>query len=279
MRHARVLIALLLLATVLVDCAILGSVATMTKGMPPDWVIDVVLALALSQVSLAGIWAGLGKKSTPWRLAAAVLLPVLWSRALQKVTRENAVAAWLALTLTPALLVVAVLFIARRVGVRLVRGAEGARIETSGQGLQFSLRDLFAWTTATAVVLGIAKWLTPWESLWLPEGLSRIMLVSISTTAIPFSALWTALGRKRLSARMISLLAIPAGLVLLVFGRPYFCSYAPTTRDLVDFPLFFAVETFLLLGSLWVFRVAGYRLTWIRRPYDFNESTPAKDPK
>lgn len=150
--------------------------------------------------------------------------------------------------------------------MRVVRGADGPTAETSGRSLQFYLSHLFAWTTATAVVLGVVKWLTPWQWLW-PSPATLLWwtaLNTISTVTIPFATLWAALGGRSLTARMIPLLAIPAGLVVELLTIRYF--YHISITDLLKgVKLLFALETLLLFGSLWVFRVAGYRLTWIRR--------------
>ncbi len=66
MKHARLLIALFLLATVLVDLVALSLVG---GHRWPHRAAVVPFALMFTQVSLAAIWAALGKLSLPWRLA------------------------------------------------------------------------------------------------------------------------------------------------------------------------------------------------------------------
>ena len=82
MKWQSALIALLALALASVD---LSALASMTS----EPAADLVLALAASQVGLAGLWCGLGGGSSFVRLAVAGLLVNVWSSALGRVRPRN----------------------------------------------------------------------------------------------------------------------------------------------------------------------------------------------
>jgi len=263
MRHDRLLIGLLLLATALVDCAVLWS-CTASRSPPRLEVQFFTLhSLALSQTSLAAIWAGLGKRSTPWRLVGVFLLAVLWSRGLAAtVFWLSTIMACFLLLLPQAVMVVVLLWIARPFGVRVVRGTEPPPAENVGWRPQFSLRHLFAWTTATAIVLGVSTWVFrdgPELLQWLRErAVWEAQVFNACNALMAFATLWAALSNRALARRIsVLLLILVAAFALLprLPGGP-----KPTLWALI-----LTLQSVLLLASLWVFRVAGYRLTCSKR--------------
>ena len=260
MKQARLLISLLLLATLSVDLAVLVLVSVDESDWP-ELLVAVLFALAFSQVSLASIWVALGRLSAPWRLTGAFLVVAAWSVALS----YNLLAywdtiEWMAMLLIQALVILGPMLVLRASGVSCVRATEESPA-TEGQDdhgkRQFSLRYLFAWITATAIVLGIAQYSTrqetlpPWNyNLWGEAGVFAAVHIVITC-----SSLWIAFGTRWLILRVILL----AMIVLATAIGPHLLNYIADDRS-IAISLMFGMELLLMLVSFWVIRVAGYRV-------------------
>lgn len=265
MKGSRVLIWLLLLATVLVDCVALCMFGTgrLPQMEWPHPVLSVLFALPFSQVGLAAIWVGLGVPSAPWRLTGGFLVVVCWSIALAATLGNDVPAGytsthWTALLLGQTLAILIPLSIARPSGVRLAgtpatdprRGSAAERTPW-----QFSLGYLLAWITAVAIVLGMVQYTIRYELLpRAPIAWVEIGILSVSHGGIALSLLWIMLGTVRPTLQI----AMPCSLTLLFVGGSFWLACDSGFRSALGM-LFFG-DALLLVGSLWVLRVAGYRV-------------------
>jgi hypothetical protein len=153
------------------------------------------------------------------------------------------------------------LVIARAYGVALIDLFAAPGVETSepaGPAYQFSIRQLLGWTIALAVTFGTLKWIVG-DVLLLMRGLREIRIAPLlaGRCAIALAALWAALGTRWLNLRLLTL------------GLAAICAFytLPTmpAAAIVESRALRFMETVLLAGSLWVFRVAGYRVQFRAR--------------
>jgi len=267
MRHARLLILLLVLATVSLDLAATVTFTPLRDSHAPLVLYLAFVSLPTSQIGLLSAWAALGKTPIPWRAVGLVLPLALWSYLMgTSVGAPGSLAATIVSTretfylVTEALATVVPLGIARAAGLRLaaVDEAPASGDQAARCRFQFSLGYLFSWLTATAIVLA-ALGCTFDLSRLAPKGMPlyfRGIVIAVAARVILVSAsLYVVLARgRRLARGLVGLLALAAaaGLVWL-------------HRDAVTMGLCLATEALWLTGSLAVVRVAGYRLVWRRR--------------
>ena len=269
MRGSRLLIGLLVLATVAVDGVVLVSVG-IQRWVPPVWphpTLGLLFALAFSQVSLMAIWLGLGQRPSPWRLVGMVLTVAAWSGALPWVLRSgppfHTATPWAIMLLGLGLLIAIGVAIARTLGVRLVE--IDAPAEPSGDGLgprQFSLGYLLAWMTAVPVVLGTLQYMVPGELLG--DAVQRslrldVVLINGGLAITALACLAAMLGAGSPICRSILLLVSVAVVIAVVI--PLATPVAQRTLILMNLS-----HVLLLAGSLGVVRIAGYRLVRERSP-------------
>jgi hypothetical protein len=267
MRSARLLIGLLLLATVLVDLVVVSVVAS---ELPP-WIERgragraelMLISLPLAQASLVAVWAGFGGRSLAWRTVGLVLIITLWSAVvgwLMEPSRPMSMATpWTILLLAQTTLIFACVMLARSTGLRVTRATDIVSSQQPAGGrrrFQFSLAYSLSWITAVALVLGILQYvlyrkhIPPDPDFW-PD----VALLSIAHTAIALSTLWTVLGRQRLVLRLVGLLLTALAAVAAYYHLTEIAEWlAAVTLCLA--------QLLWLVGSLWVIRVAGYRLVW-----------------
>ena len=264
MRRPGLLIALLIVATVLVDLVAL-SVAPSRPELPHPAII-VLFSLSMAQVSLVALWAGLAGKSAPWRVIGLVLVVVLWTALLAAVLdyaspREIA-SFWTVLLLAQAVAIFMPLSVARAVGLRMVSVGDLDAVKAASTGrsrLQFSLGYLLAWTTAVAVTLGLLKYTVDYRTLFPYPGVWwKLFVLAVGHAAIALAALWALLGTRWLGLRLPALFLITAAAIVcdswLARLDPFWAS-----------ALLCLVQALWLAGSLWVFRVCGYRVVRRRR--------------
>ncbi|MHC4177864.1 MAG: hypothetical protein ACYSWU_10175 [Planctomycetota bacterium] len=220
-------------------------------------------ALSFAQGSLLGIWVVLGGKGGPWRLASAVVVTAAlfalvevggtWLEAM--IGGGLAIVMWLSLVLQQTIATSLPLLILRLLGLKLVE----ASWETPGLGaskLQFSLRALLGWTAAMAVLLSAIHYLPrryfndvlmyPWQQATWLELHALMALISI----------WAALSARSLPIR-IGVFVLGVALVVAV---DHLC-WPRALRN----PVFWIGESSFVLGSLWLIRLAGWRLVWRHR--------------
>jgi len=267
MRNARLLIHLLLCATVLVDLVVVSVVlADPGSRLQPNVPrVFVVFSLMMSQVNLLAAWIGFAGRSLPWRIVALVLTVVLWSTvvgivgdAVEPLWSAGAFRSlFIVLFLAQAVFVFATLWMARFAGAKLVRTSD---VASTGQAvcgrtrLQFSLGTLLAWITTIAVVLGLFQWgVTNYGILELLVDVS-VAIWLLENAAFVLLALWAALGTRHL---LLQLLVAALAVSAAVLTR-YTLANADGDRMVYSA---LTISTFVLqLGFLAVFRVAGYRL-------------------
>ncbi len=268
MRGSRLLIGLLVLASVAVDAMMLVSVG-MDRWVPPEWphpTLGLLFALAFSQVSLMAMWLGLGRRPSPWRLVALVLTVAAWSGALPWVLGGgppfHAATPWATMLLGLGLLIVIGVMIARTLGVRLVEIDAPSEAHTDGLGpRQFSLGYLLAWMTAVPVVLGMLQYMIPGELLG--DAVQRslemdVVLIDGGLAITALACLAAILGVGWPIWRSI-LVAVSVAVVIAVEIPLAVTPIAQRTLILMNLS-----HVLLLAGSLGVVRIAGYRLgMWI----------------
>jgi hypothetical protein len=265
MRYSRSLIAMLLLATALVDAVAISNVTTGSwatwQWQWPSFGGAALLSLASGQVGLLAIWAGMGKKSSPWRLTGTILLNLLWIAILGEGGLHTVELFWW--LFAQAFFILLPLSVARILRVRLAMAAAVNPPPAPDDLLpwQFTLRDIFAWTTAVAIVLGAFKGAVPGERLCSstsPEIVESLVLGGCNA-ALAFAGLWAALSKAPLLRRWV-----PPTVVLLLLAA-FLAAIHVDADHAYALAVLFVLEMLLVIGSLWVFRVAGYRLRVIRR--------------
>ena len=251
------LIGLVVLATVLVDCAVV--VAARRQGDFPHPIPILAWALQLSQVSLMAIWLALGKTSGPLRLMGVVGVTALWSWALAALPAAEDAKVWVVVLMAQTVVVSVPLLAARSLGLRLVDGSSASKAEDTATGpkrWQFSIAYLLGWMTALAVMLGTLQYIASYDSLpfgYLPKSILVVFLVGRALMA--WAALWTVLGTRRSAIRILTLCAAGATTVTITWlANPLFAGGFFYLLGLI------LLEALLLLGLLAVFRMAGYRL-------------------
>jgi hypothetical protein len=272
MRHARLLMGLLLLATVLVDLAASSLVVSYCRS-PKGWpnpLLLVVFSLAMSQVSMVAIWAGFGGKSIPWRMLGLVLTTLAWSRLIAVVQFAGPLAQvttmtpgeittdWTIVLSAQSILILVCLSIARSVGVTLPVAGEPdpARPSAGRSSLQFSLGYLLSWTTVVAVVLGLIQATVDYEFLRkFPAFVWHdYAILGLTNAGVALAAFWTALGTRRPGLRILVLVLTTT---VAIFAYKLLVTH-------VRFPavpvVICLLQALWLVASLWVFRVAGYRV-------------------
>lgn len=286
MKPAHVLIFLLVLATVSADLAVywalFGSRETDADHFNYQffWVV-----LALGQLSLLALWAGLGKTPLPWRLlglvVAAAFWAVLWAQwedllhHAQVTTISRLTTKYMVAFLFAAALVSAPVIVLRLAGGQIVRTDEVRSPTPPGAGLsrwQFSLGRVLSWITATALLLGFLRWTLRYDlvrkELAPLRGTRELPVLCfwvVVCAILLLIGLWAVLARRRTVLRG----AIGFSLITLAACRDY--------RTWTGGPYWFAPflwATLFAAASFLVLRVAGYRLTW-RRPWWLTSRSPS----
>jgi hypothetical protein len=266
MKNARLLVVLLVIATVLVDAVAL-SIAPFGREYvrPPGSAELFLLSLGMGQVSLVAIWAALGGGALPWRVLALALTVMAWARLLAW-SLFDAEAVLRGQTLYNSLLaaqsagVVLPLFVARFARLEITRASEVHRTDRMVAGssrLQFSLRYLLSWITVVAVVLGLSQYAFDYRSLWAIGAATwrELAVLSLGDAVLALAAFWVALGARRPVLRAIALPVTTAAVIAMYYTH----LTVPQFRMCAELCV---VQVVWLVGSLWVFRVAGYRIAW-----------------
>jgi hypothetical protein len=120
---------------------------------------------------------------------------------------------------------------------------------------QFTLRALLEWTTAVAIVLGLGAYASRGRWRDFTEFITRpgLMVVGVGSL-FALAAVWAALGTRWPVPRYLAL-ALTWGALIAI--RPSFSDYSAWASA-----GHYSVQAVWLLGSLWVIRLAGYRLLW-----------------
>ncbi len=246
----------------------------------PAWYL-IWLGGLLAQPCLLAVWAALIRRPFFQRVpealffAALVGLVEVWNMHRAAGEHSAEVIEGLAASLGAVLLCTLLLAVVRwRMRWQIGHGRGG---EVSS-GLQFSLRQLLAWTTAIAIILAMARWIARGEpadnasssgmqemvlltacaiflpALCLPTVLACIGLVLADGRRVAF-AVWAVFAAAMAPVVFYSTALLVAFLVLSSGGLN------ETIIDLVVYAGWFEIGFLgVLLGSLFVLRVCGYRL-------------------
>ena len=160
MRCAHVFIALLIAATLGTDLAVLVVLSKLRPSYH-NMGLEIVYAMATGQVNLLAAWMAFRGKTLPLRLVVVTLAAAVWGLGVAAAFSEPHDTGMLIVILLIQAMFVAIAFgIARWTGLALVDVAPtkaADRTITPTRPWQFSISDLFAWLTSTAVILGICK--------------------------------------------------------------------------------------------------------------------------
>jgi len=251
---------LLVTVTVLVSVAFSSASA----GLSREFYRVVSYGLACSQVGLVAFWCAWGRRTLPWRVIAVVLTVFAWSSAISmpEPERETMHNGWMAALLTQSALTVVAVGAARWFRFRLVLNSayDGTEEQTGvPRPVQFSLGYLLAWVTSAAVIFGILKGSLDSEVLFpgpYPRFWWAVAMVGLINATVALSLSWIVLHTAWNSASTAGI--IIAALAILLCGEAL-----QWRNDPIVFA-FLGLEAVLLLGSLCVVRIAGYRI--VRRP-------------
>ncbi len=298
MRRPNLLIGSFLLTIILVDLTV---VAFRPEMHGPGWCGALLWGLYLSQVSLTAIWLGLGRPAAPLRTVATFFVLIEWNAAIFFVTNEteDLYRGFLLTGMVTALVAIPIMA-TRLLGLRLACLHNGELRELSPQGperFQFSILYMFGLMTTLAVVLGMLQFMFICDYVQFRDLVDWWLVVrGIGFHGlIAWAALWLLLDRRpmrtagrMLCSRLTWLIVLLVAIICVTVGlwrhnrqslasgtyiwNSYYYSppppYSHCYGDHAETSTVtqrMATEGALLLGSLWVFRLAGYRVVF-RRP-------------
>jgi hypothetical protein len=250
MNRTRILIAGLIAVHVVLHVVAFNAMTRCRLGgsLPdmPTWALFIVLGF--SQGSLLALWIALGRGRAAWRILAATAVTVgyLWC------FRDSDVR-WLLFISGSMADMTALLSLARLSGLELIHGTDPP---IPHRRPQFSLRDMFVWTTTVVVVLGILRTLP--DAFWAANPAGFVLFAGAISSPIAAAAMWAVLGQRWLAARVFVLL-LAVGAILGAFIAGSLASGEPPLLFAAAVPVAVAA---LLVASLLIVRLAGYRLTW-----------------
>ena len=157
MGSPNILIPQLVLASLAIDAVVLYSIPAQADW-PSLWAA-VLSGLAGGQVNLATLWATLGRRRLPWRLAALAVVLAGWSAAFHAgspIRVYPSTALWFFHFLVQMAMLSVILLAARLFGARLTHEKEPLDANRDDRR-QFTLRHLFGWLTATAIALSALR--------------------------------------------------------------------------------------------------------------------------
>jgi hypothetical protein len=254
--------------------AVLGA-----RHEPPIAVEIGAFGFLLSEVSLLAGWLAFGNYPVPMRLlavvpgSAIVFFPFFLRDA---PFREGGMLAFAACNLV--VLGVAILPLLMRIlGVRVVRiqtADESTTPLVDGNPLQFTLRQMFSWTLAVAMVAALARFVFSREERPPPaQAIIEVLAFCSTASATVCGGLWAALGRGKPALR-IPIVGVACGGVTLMIGLAF---HAPF-KDMWGTTAIAALEASLTGCALLLWRAAGYRLIGAQRTACGPESrTPLED--
>jgi hypothetical protein len=287
MRRSQLLVGLLLLSSVVIDLVLVGmrpKIGCSGYNWDGPNILGMVFwALYFSQIILVAIWLGLGRTAFPWRILVVFFVLMKWNGSVFRLTEVPSDFYQLMLFGGMISAVVAMpLLAARPFGLRLVYEGQDSKEEfgaSEPERYQYSLLYLFGLVTAVAILLGMIKYtsMNDWGPICIEAQYNFLILAALHGVTAWF-LLWMALGsilrppRQMLHSRFVWITV----LILVVAGIMYdhdafFSSWHgyfyyhefPSLHDIVSMilgvPVLVAIP---LLGSLLVFRLAGYRVVF-----------------
>lgn len=231
---------------------LVGIAAAAASPAAGTWVGLLIISLSMAQGSLLGIWAGLGGKPSPWRLVGTVVALVALAWALEAAFGNSSAAGWAFLVLIQAFFTAPPLLALQFMGLGLKR-SEAENSAVGWHKFQFSLRSLLEWTAAVAILLSAVQMMPEEFRTGYRWREWAAWLVFFVDGLLALAGLWIALGTRRLLLRI----------VLMGIG----CVGATAAFTLIDAAdslllLFPALYACWVVSSLYLCRLAGYRLVW-----------------
>jgi hypothetical protein len=229
---------------------------------PPNEIFFAIVCFASAfmsaEASLVAVWIAFGNRPFPVRLALAVpgvaivFFPVFrWPNG--------------ALALGGGIIAVVVgavpLLAARAGGWRLMRFSTVADAENwrpADNPMQFTLRQMFSWTLAVAMIAGLMRLVFRPEDFRSGMGASLLMdaAVCIACGFVALAAVWATLGRRYPLRRLLSVVVIAGLVALLILGM-----FSVNDQTAVIITVGWAALDALLTGlGLLLFRPVGFRL-------------------
>jgi len=253
------LLGIVVLAALAVDG---GTVYVLQQPIPePEWLGIAIFAAVLGQASMLALWAALGGRPGPWRMTAAIgaLAALAGGLYTRRALDGIGFLGYVALT---QLAVASVLLTAGRLWGLELRDAAAQNDATAELGrpwFQFPIRAIMSWTAAVAVLLAVFHYLPlePFRDLFREWAVGVAIFASSALVAV--GTFWIALGARWSTARYAVLLAATIGAIVWL--------YIAVQEDsaLWQFVVFFLTQIVYIAASLWLVRLAGYRLAWRRR--------------
>jgi hypothetical protein len=244
------------------------ALAVMMSPIHPDGESSDVFLYALfmlgpSQATLVALWAMMGGGKFVWRVLPTVLGVILCLWWFGKADRE-----WREVTFGQFCVWGPLLLVARFTGLELVRSS----VQRSAlRPFQFYIRDMLMLTTAFAVILSALRCLpTDW---FQPRLMPGFMVVFGSLAFVAASSLLCSLGRRWPLVRILGVpLAIIVGAYLMVAAHI-------GNSSVWYFAMLLGLMAAWLVASLFLVRLAGYRLAWRWRfsRNDFDAKSPDQD--
>jgi hypothetical protein len=260
--------------------------------LPPDFLRIAASAFVTAEGSFVAIWIAFGSRSLPIRLifaipaVAVVFLPKfhMWDVAAQfpfgiglVFLRDSAITSGAIAFVFDVLLVVSVsvpLLTARVAGWRLIQiptEADAINAQSAQNFNQFTLRQMFGWTLAVAMVAGLARLVARPD--YFRSGVAADLLVGavvcLTCGAVAFAAMWAALGRGDPPRRLLTVaadvgLVLSLGLLLLNAGVLFIFEIVSCS----------VLESLMTGCGLLLFRSIGLRLVRSRRTLSRSGNTP-----
>jgi hypothetical protein len=233
---------------VIVDAVVTGFVPPRSEPNNPLFYAKV--ALATSQLGLLGAWLGFRE---PWPSLRRVFLcgvaVLAWFAMFAGLSfvAEDRVVGLIAAASLPATVALG-LFIARTADVRLYN-LRAAQSVVGAAAYQFTLRQMFVWTTLVAALISLTMLLLPVMG-WL----IGILIAALFLAMFTWAAIWAVLGRS-VGWRLAVLCAAPGGLAFLLA-----LLVGPPGAVVWPWAILFLLHCLLTAGSLAVFRANGYRV-------------------
>jgi hypothetical protein len=219
-------------------------------------------AFMSAEGSLVAIWIAFGTRPLPVRLALAV--PGVAIVFLPTLTLPNA-----ALAFGMGLILVAIGSVpslaARATGWQVIRFSTATGAENWQPGempMQFTLRQMFSWTLAVAMVASLPRLLIGREDFRPGSGVAFLIgaAVCIAWGLVALAAVWATLGSRHPCRRLLAVVVI-TGLVALLF-----LWLVGENDQFLRMVAGWATLDALLTGfGLLLFRPAGFRLVRYRR--------------
>lgn len=234
-----------------------------SHGEPSLLLISASAGFIASEMSLIAVWIAFSTLALPWRVLAA--LPggaVVFFTMLTSMTRGEDVPLALAVGALGTLVSAGPILIVRSTGLRLALlppDVDAQSWRPEGNPRQFTLRQMFAWTLATAMVAALIRFIATASEFKMGrvdvEGFVTLIIVGVVVGIIAAGMVWAALGRGIVPLRLfiVTGLVVLAGLIFSAVLR------APDEAILGLFIMSIA-DCLFTFGGLVVLRPIGVRL-------------------